>query len=130
MRKKDKLRRMSTKRRNKEEKERDYRYSAVMRALVWRYVTAMHKKTEENPVTEDDINEVKSDISSFRYELLEVLQKNGMDVSCAEKKEKGLSLPRCVINSILNAIHSNPGQENEDLGKTPHERLQSSSDSY
>lgn len=62
-----------------------------MRALVWRYVTAMHKKYEENPVTEDDINEVKGDISSFRYELLEVLQKNGMDVSSAEVKEKGKS---------------------------------------
>lgn len=60
-----------------------------MRALVWRYVTAMHKKCEDNPVTEDDINEVKGDISAFRYELLEVLQKNGMDISSAEKKEKG-----------------------------------------
>lgn len=60
-----------------------------MRALVWRYVSAMHRKCEENPVTEDDINEVKNDISSFRYEILEVLGRNGMDVSCAEKKEKG-----------------------------------------
>lgn len=60
-----------------------------MRALVWRYVSAMHRKCEENPVTEDDINEVKNDISSFRYEMLEVLNKNGMDVSSAEKKDKG-----------------------------------------
>lgn len=60
-----------------------------MRALVWRYVTAMHRKCEENPVTEDDINEVKGDISAFRYELMEVLQKNGMDVSSVEIKEKG-----------------------------------------
>lgn len=76
-------------RRNREEKERDYRYTAVMRALVWRYVAAMHRKCEESMVTEDDINELKSDVSSFRYEILEVLGKNGMDISSAEKKEKG-----------------------------------------
>ncbi|XP_066257264.1 transient-receptor-potential-like protein [Euwallacea similis] len=90
MRKKDKFRRMSTKRRNREEKERDYRYTAVMRALVWRYVSAMHRKCDESLVTEDDINEVKSDISSFRYELIELLSKNGMDISSAEKKEKAI----------------------------------------
>lgn len=72
-----------------EEKERDYRYSSVVRALVWRYVSSMHRKCEESSVTEEDINEVKSDISAFRYEMLEILNKNGMDVSCAEKKEKG-----------------------------------------
>lgn len=90
LRKKDKMRKMSTKRRNREEKERDYKYTAVMRALVWRYISTMHRKLEENAVTEDDVNELKSDISSFRYEMLEVLQKNGMDVSCAERKEKAV----------------------------------------
>ncbi|CAH1159812.1 unnamed protein product [Phaedon cochleariae] len=90
IRKKDKLRRMSTKRRNREEKERDYKYTAVMRALVWRYVSAKHRKCEEAPVTEDDVNELKSDISSFRYEILEVLGKNGMDISSAEKKERAV----------------------------------------
>ncbi|XP_057659520.1 transient-receptor-potential-like protein isoform X1 [Diorhabda carinulata] len=90
LRKKDKLKKMSTKRRNREEKERDYRYTAVMRALVWRYVSAKHRKCDESSVTEDDINELKSDISSFRYELLEVLGKNGMDISCAEKKDKAI----------------------------------------
>ncbi|RZC40408.1 hypothetical protein BDFB_009248 [Asbolus verrucosus] len=81
---------MSVKRRNREEKERDYKYTAVMRALVWRYVSAKHRKCEENAVTEDDINELKSDISSFRYEILEVLQRNGMDISCVERKERAV----------------------------------------
>lgn len=49
----------------------------------------MHRKCDENEVTEDDVNELKSDISSFRYELMELLNKNGMDVSSAERKEKG-----------------------------------------
>lgn len=79
-------------RRDRKEKERDTRYTAVMRALVWRYVSAMHRRLEEDIVTEDDINEVKGDISAMRYELLEVLERNGMDVSSTEKKEKSMKL--------------------------------------
>lgn len=74
---------------DKDEKDRDFRYTAVMRALVWRYVSAMHRKCDEEPVTEDDINEVKGDISAMRYEMLEVFEKNGMDVSFTDRKEKG-----------------------------------------
>lgn len=61
-----------------------------MRALVWRYVSTSHRKEDESYVTEDDINEVKSDISSMRYEMLEIFEKNGMDVSSADRKEKGI----------------------------------------
>lgn len=60
-----------------------------MRSLVWRYVSSMHRKDEESAVTEDDINEVKSDISAMRYEMLEIFERNGMDISTADKKEKG-----------------------------------------
>jgi transient-receptor-potential-like protein len=63
-----------------------------MRSLVWRYVSTMHRKMEESAVTEDDINEVKGEISSMRYEMLEVFERNGMDVSSADRKEKGKSL--------------------------------------
>jgi transient-receptor-potential-like protein len=62
---------------------------AVMRALVWRYVSAMHRKMDDEPVTEDDVNELKGDVSALRYELLEVFEKNGMDVSFTDRKEKG-----------------------------------------
>ena len=48
----------------------------------------MHRKEEESPVTEDDVNEVKMEISSMRYEILEIFEKNGMDIAGAEKKEK------------------------------------------
>lgn len=61
-----------------------------MRALVWRYVSAMHRKCEENIITEDNLNEVKGEITSFRYELLDILSKNGMDTSGFEKKDKSL----------------------------------------
>lgn len=42
----------------------------------------------EDPVTEDDINELKGDVSALRYELLDVFEKNGMDVSFTDRKEK------------------------------------------
>jgi len=69
-----------------------------MMSLVWRYISAMHRKVEESPVTEDDINEVKGEISSMRYELMEVLQRNGMDVSSADRKEKSEYLSDIIIN--------------------------------
>lgn len=72
----------------KEGREKDLRYTSVMRALVWRYVSSQHRKMEENPVTEDDINEVKADISSFRYDILEVFGRNGMDTTSVDKREK------------------------------------------
>ena len=72
-----------------QEKQRDYCYTSVMRALVWRYVSAMHRQAEDNPVTEDDINEVKGEISAAKCELLEVLRSNGMNISKAHMKEKG-----------------------------------------
>ncbi|XP_026472025.1 transient-receptor-potential-like protein [Ctenocephalides felis] len=90
VRKHSHFKRMSTKSRKNEERERDHRYTTVMRSLVWRYVSAMHRKCEECPVTEDDVNEIKSDISTMRYEILEVFERNGMDVSSAEKKEKAV----------------------------------------
>lgn len=48
----------------------------------------MHRRYDDSQVTEDDINEVKSDISSLRYELLEIFERNGMDIAGSEKKEK------------------------------------------
>ena len=46
-----------------------------MRALLWRYVRSLQKKNEERPISEDDINEVKGDISSLRLELTIILGK-------------------------------------------------------
>uniref|UniRef100_A0A1I8P5H8 Transient receptor ion channel domain-containing protein n=1 Tax=Stomoxys calcitrans TaxID=35570 RepID=A0A1I8P5H8_STOCA len=69
-------------------KEQGNAYENIMRSLVWRYVAAQHRKFEDNPVTEDDINEVKSEISTMRYEMLEIFENSGMDVTSAAKKEK------------------------------------------
>lgn len=52
-------------------------------------VTAEQKKSEESGVTEDDVNEIKQDISSFRFELLDILSKNGMKTGQVGGKEGG-----------------------------------------
>lgn len=72
--------------------DRENRYIGIMRSLVWRYVSSKHRKDDESAVTEDDINEVKCDISAMRYEMLEIFERNGMDISSADKKEKGYYL--------------------------------------
>ncbi len=38
-----------------------------MRNLVRRYVTQEQRKSENEGVTEDDVNEIKNDISAFRF---------------------------------------------------------------
>jgi transient receptor potential cation channel subfamily C len=45
-----------------------------MRSLVRRYITSEQRIQErQRGVTEDDVNEVKQDISALRFELLEML---------------------------------------------------------
>ena len=43
-------------------------------------------------MTEDDINEVKSEISTMRYEMLEIFESSGMNCSTAGKREKRKSI--------------------------------------
>ena len=61
-----------------------------MRALVWRYVRSLQKKNDERrSVSEDDINETKGDISSLRFELVDLFGANGMDVTMCAKRNQG-----------------------------------------
>ena len=52
-----------------------------MRNLVRRYVTTEQRQADNQGVTEDDVNEIKQDISAFRCELLEVLKNSGMNTA-------------------------------------------------
>ena len=63
--------------------ERDLRYHGVMRNLVRRYVTQEQRKAESEGVTEDDVNEIKNDISAFRFELIEIMRQSGMNTTSA-----------------------------------------------
>ncbi|KAB7497888.1 Transient receptor potential protein [Armadillidium nasatum] len=48
-------------------KNADFNHKTVMRLLVRRYITEEQRKADEKGITEDDINEVKQDISTFSY---------------------------------------------------------------
>lgn len=48
-----------------------------MRLLVRRYVTAEQRKTEEFGITEDDVMEIRQDISSMRFEMVDIFKQNG-----------------------------------------------------
>lgn len=102
--------------------DREHRYTNVIRSLVWRYVSAMQRRFDDSAVTEDDINEVKSDISSMRYEMLEVYERNGMDISSAEKKEKSHLAKRMKVweRRLMKDFHVAPttGEEGEPSEKS------------
>lgn len=49
-----------------------------MRLLVRRYVTAEQRKRDDYGITEDDVIEIRQDISTLRYELVDILRNNGM----------------------------------------------------
>lgn len=48
-----------------------------MRLLVRRYVTAEQRKSEEFGITEDDVMEIRQDISSMRFEMIDIFKRNG-----------------------------------------------------
>jgi len=58
-----------------------------MRALVLRYISMKHREMENIGVTEEDVKEIKSELSTMKYDFLEVLRKNGMEVprDCRKK---------------------------------------------
>lgn len=65
------------------------RHERVMRLLIRRYVTAEQRTRDEYGITEDDVMEIRQDISTLRYELIDILHENGMktpaltrDVQC------------------------------------------------
>ncbi|KAI4472505.1 hypothetical protein M0802_016757 [Mischocyttarus mexicanus] len=70
-------------RKAKQASQRDFRYQSIMRNLVRRYVTVEQRKAENEGVTEDDVNEIKQDISAFRCEIIEILKNSGMNTSTA-----------------------------------------------
>lgn len=60
-----------------------------MRNLVRRYVTVEQRKAESQGVTEDDVNEIKQDISAFRCEIVEILKGSGMNTSIVSGQAGG-----------------------------------------
>lgn len=69
---------------------------AIMRNLVRRYVTVQQRRAECGGVTEDDVNEIKQDVSAFRCELVEILRNSGMNTSTANAGAPGKQLTRAA----------------------------------
>lgn len=71
----------------KSREKAEQRHQAVMRLLVRRYVTAEQRKRDEFGITEDDVMEIRQDISTLRYELIDILRQNGMRTPNVDKQE-------------------------------------------
>ncbi|XP_042212103.1 transient-receptor-potential-like protein [Homarus americanus] len=110
------VRSMSSRSHNRHMKARDYRYLSVMRALIWRYVCSLQRRNEERPVNEDDISEVKGDISSLRFELIDLFGHNGMDISmCAKKSRAAMGRKmRVWERRLMRDFHVSPAMGSED----------------
>ena len=63
------------------------RHETVMRLLIRRYVTAEQRKRDEFGITEDDVMEIRQDISTLRYELIDILRQNGMRTPNVDKQD-------------------------------------------
>lgn len=63
------------------------RHDNVMRLLVRRYVTAEQRKRDDFGITEDDVMEIRQDISTLRYELIDILRQNGMKTPHVEAND-------------------------------------------
>jgi len=59
-----------------------------MRALVWRYISWRQRKAIEDPVTGDDINEIKTEVSTLRCDLFEIFRNNGFKITRTMKRRK------------------------------------------
>ncbi|KAL9695258.1 hypothetical protein quinque_014543 [Culex quinquefasciatus] len=75
--------------RNREKAQR--RHENVMKLLVRRYVTAEQRKRDDFGITEDDVMEIRQDISTLRYELIDIFSQNGMKTPHVKPSDGGIA---------------------------------------
>ncbi|XP_018327431.1 transient receptor potential protein [Agrilus planipennis] len=106
------------------------RHEQVMRMLVRRYVTAEQRKRDDFGITEDDVMEIRQDISSFRYDLIDILRTNGMKTPTLSEQDhqisgkKGKVMERRllkdfhigIVQNIVNEAVSNMKQPKDVFG--------------
>lgn len=56
-----------------------------MHDIVTRYIRQSQQHTQEENISADDINEIKHDISSFRFEVLDILKSTGVGFPNSQK---------------------------------------------
>lgn len=54
------------------------RHENVMKLLVRRFVCEEQRKRDDFGITEDDVMEIRQDISTLRYDLIDIFKQNGM----------------------------------------------------
>lgn len=75
-----------------------------MKLLVRRYVTAEQRKRDEYGVTEDDVMEIRQDISAMRYEMIDIYRENGMKTPNVNKQDSKFSFLVCKLGSLVNGF--------------------------
>nr|CAB02410.1 Trp protein [Calliphora vicina] len=82
-------------------------HERVMKLLIRRYITAEQRHRDDFGITEDDIIEVRQDISSLRFELLDIFTNNKFVVPDIEKKsasaaagKKGKTIERRILKDF------------------------------
>lgn len=73
---------------NKSREKAQDRHDTVMHQLVRRYITAEQRKRDEFGITEDDVMEIRQDISTLRYDLIDILRTNGMNTPNIDKNQE------------------------------------------
>ncbi|XP_063706118.1 transient receptor potential protein [Culicoides brevitarsis] len=80
------------------------RHDTVMKLLVRRYVTAEQRKRDDYGVTEDDVMEIRQDISAMRYEMIDIYRSNGMKTPDVNKQDiagkKGRVMERRILKDF------------------------------
>lgn len=59
------------------------KHNLIIKSLIKRYTMSEQQKRNEFGITEDDVIEIRQDISTLRYELIDIFRKNGMTTSNA-----------------------------------------------
>ncbi len=85
--------------------EREARYQSVVRELVKRYIMKKQQRDLNDGITEDDLNEIKQDISGLRFELLEIFKKNDYNVDVkqnpAKRKRGKLNIEKAMSKKLF-----------------------------
>ncbi|CRK91249.1 CLUMA_CG004929, isoform A [Clunio marinus] len=95
---------VSIKKRSQEKARK--RHDNVMKLLVRRYVCDEQRKRDDFGVTEDDVMEIRQDISTLRYELIDIFNKNGMKTPTVNRDannvagKKGKMMERRILKDF------------------------------
>lgn len=72
-----------------------------MKLLVRRYVCDEQRKRDDFGITEDDVMEIRQDISTLRYELIDIFKQNGMKTPRVSKDDSQGMYDDILGNSLV-----------------------------